>query len=628
MTLAHLSAMCKAIAPALGNHLWQSTLFALAAGLLTWILRKNQARARCWLWLAASVKFLVPFSLLVGIGTHLAWSDSPGTTAPLFMYAVVQQVSQPFTQPAVTAPMTSPASSSTLSQSLHLLPTFLMELWLLGFMVVLWSGYARWRRVRVAMREAIPLRAGREVEALRRLERTHGIRTPIEMILSRASLEPGVFGIVRPVLIWPEGISDHLEDAHLEAILAHEVWHVRRRDNLAAAIHMVVEALFWFHPLVWWLGARLVEERERACDEEVVAMGNERQTYAESILKVCEFCVGSPLACVSGVTGADLKKRMVYIMTECIAEKLNFGRKLLLSAAVSLALAVPIGLGVVNATQGRAVAQTETADATAPAYKSASIQPHKSVEGVNERVGVFFSPHGFTTRAATLQTVIGVAYGVQADLILGAPDWVKSDKYDIDVNLPDSAVQDPQKSGGGIGIERLRVMLQALLADRFGLSLHRQTKDLQVYELAIAEGGPKLQEAKPAYTNPNGINGPEGPLPKKGMMKMGPGELTDHGATLALLVDQLSWQLGRTVVDKTGLTGNYDFSLRWTPSAGEAGMAKLMGGNPEPNSAVSSNISESPLFTAIQEQLGLKLEPQTDPMQVVVIDRVEKPSGM
>src|SRR6266576_923925 len=77
-------------------------------------------------------------------------------------------------------------------------------------------------------------------------------------------------------------------------MLAHELWHVQRRDNLAAAVHMLVEAVFWFHPLLWWLGARLVEERERACDEEVLEMGKERQVYAESILKICEFCVESP----------------------------------------------------------------------------------------------------------------------------------------------------------------------------------------------------------------------------------------------------------------------------------------------------------------------------------------------
>ena len=127
--------------------------------------------------------------------------------------------------------------------------------------------------------------------------------------------------------------SENLEDAHLEAILAHEVWHVRRRDNLAAAIHMMVEAIFWFYPLVWWLGVPLVEERERACDEGVLEFGCDRQVYAEKLLWIREFCLGSPLACVSGVTGADLKKRMVNIMTKSVALQLDFSRKLLLSAA-------------------------------------------------------------------------------------------------------------------------------------------------------------------------------------------------------------------------------------------------------------------------------------------------------
>ena len=166
---------------------------------------------------------------------------------------------------------------------------------------------------------------------------------------SQTSLEPGIFGILRPLLLWPAGISEHLRDAHLEAILTHEVQHVRRRDNLAAAMHMVVQAVFWFHPLVWWLGARLVEERERACDEEVLRLGNPPEIYAESILKTCEFCVASPLACVSGVTGAELKQRMVRIMTQPSVDKLGFLKKLLLVAIGTGAVTVPIVAGLIKA---------------------------------------------------------------------------------------------------------------------------------------------------------------------------------------------------------------------------------------------------------------------------------------
>lgn len=224
------------------------------------------------------------------------------------------------------------------------------------------------------MRQAVTLPDGREVEALRRLERLGGIRKRIDVLVSRASLEPGIFGIARPVLIWPEGISERLQDEHLEAILAHEVWHVRRRDNLLAAIHMGVEAIFWFHPLVWWLGARLVEERERACDEEVVQLGSQREIYAESILKVCEFCMESPLACVSGVTGADLKKRMVYIMNESIARKLDFVRKVLLSAAGLLAVGGPILFGLANAPPIQAQSPSENTAVPAPVFQSVSIK--------------------------------------------------------------------------------------------------------------------------------------------------------------------------------------------------------------------------------------------------------------
>ncbi len=110
MTPADSSALWKDIAPGLGNHLWQSTLFAVAAGLLTFVLRKNHARARYWLWLAASVKFLVPFSLLVSVGSHLAWShSSPAANGGL--YVVMEEMSQPFAQTSIAMLASSPAAS-------------------------------------------------------------------------------------------------------------------------------------------------------------------------------------------------------------------------------------------------------------------------------------------------------------------------------------------------------------------------------------------------------------------------------------------------------------------------------------------------------------------------------------
>ena len=126
---------------------------------------------------------------------------------------------------------------------------------------------------------------------------------------------------MHPVLLWPEGLSEKLDDAHLEAVIAHELCHVRRRQHLMATIHMLVEAAFWFHPLVWWLGARLIDERERACDEEVLQRGSERHLYAESILKICEFCLSSPRPACQALRAPIWKKRMVHIMTDHVIRK-------------------------------------------------------------------------------------------------------------------------------------------------------------------------------------------------------------------------------------------------------------------------------------------------------------------
>ena len=141
-----------------------------------------------------------------------------------------------------------------------------------------------------------------------------------------------MFGIRQPILLWPASIADRLAGDHIEAILAHELCHVARRDNLLRPPRMVVQTLFWFHPLVWWIGARLVDERERACDESVVASGSEPERYAESILKTCQFFVEAPALCMAGVTGANLEKRMEHIMRGAPFGRMNWWKKSLVAA--------------------------------------------------------------------------------------------------------------------------------------------------------------------------------------------------------------------------------------------------------------------------------------------------------
>ena len=621
MILKYLSAMCVAIAPALGNHLWQSTLFAITVGLLTLILRKNQARARYWLWLAASVKFLIPFSVLVGMGSHLPWSYG-SARAQAGVYAAIDEVSRPFTQPTIS--VIARVTPSTASPNLiRVLPALLAATWLGGFLVVLLVWYVRWRQISAAVRQALPLREGREVVALRRLERVGEMPKRIEVRLSRAALEPGIFGIIRPVLLWPEGISGRLEDAHLEAILAHELWHVRRRDNLAAAVHMVVEAIFWFHPLVWWMGARLLEERERACDEEVLQMGSERQVYAESILKTCEFCVEAPLACVSGVTGADLKRRIVRIMSERVAERLGFGKRLLLLTICSTAVAVPVVLGLANSPP-RLLAQLQEADGPAvQPFEVATIKPSRPGDNM---VQLFMSPGKFTTKGQTLKGIIKFAYDIKSDNQLsGGPSWINSEKYDIEAKEEASVAAKLQKLPFEEQARQVRLMVQALLADRFNLKVSHQTKDLPVYALVVAKSGPKLIQTEVPQPASDGASAPKKGF--RGIRMMGPGQLSATNINIDLLADLLSGQpeLGRLVIDQTGLKGNYDWTLKWTPDQ-TAQMSKGADDAHATADAPPLDSSGPSIFTALEEQLGLKLEAKKGPVETLVIESIEKAS--
>jgi uncharacterized protein (TIGR03435 family) len=311
---------------------------------------------------------------------------------------------------------------------------------------------------------------------------------------------------------------------------------------------------------------------------------------------------------------------MVYIMTNSVARPLDFPRKLLLSVAAFAAVAVPIVFGLVNATPSRAQSQDQNTTDTAPAYTNVSIKPSpiNLDKSVRPMVSILSGPDKFKTTNFTLGGLVGRAYEIEDDQVSGGPSWVKSEKYDIEAKIDKPAADDLRKlSPHQRFLERNR-MLQALLTDRFKLTLHRETKELPVYELIIVNSGSKLQEAKPGETYPNGIKDPSGRA-RAGLIEMGPGEITGQGIPIASLVRQLTQQLGRIVVDKTGLTGTYDFTITWLPVESQAATAGQQGTR-------SPEASESPIFTAIQDQLGLKLEPQTTPVEVLVIDHAEQPT--
>ncbi len=297
---------------ALLDHLWQSTLFLACIALLSLALRHNAARLRYRLWFLASLKFLLPFSILTGLGAALAPSVRLTAVAVPDLKFVDATV-RPF---AAALPQTLPATGPNPL-------VFLSALWLAGLVTVLLIWFGRWRRLHAALRDSAPF----------------ALAAPIPARVTAAPLGPGLFGIFRPIILLPQGITGRLSARELRAVLDHELCHLERNDNLTAAIHGVVEALFWFHPLIWWVGARLNAERERACDESVVE-SNDACVYAESILKVCRFYAIPPLA--AAILSADLEDRLHGIMAQGPRRELDMGRKALIGACATLAIAWPL----------------------------------------------------------------------------------------------------------------------------------------------------------------------------------------------------------------------------------------------------------------------------------------------
>ncbi len=319
------------------DHLWQSTLLAVGVALLMVVFRRAGAGVRYGLWFAASAKFLVPFAALVVLGRLLAPAvRSPADAASGAVF--IARAAQPFSQVYAATPAAHAAP--------HFDPALVVvAVWALGCGAVVLGWVIRGSRVRSIVRSATPL----------------PWPGPMPVLASSSLLEPGLVGLWRPVLLVPKTLPDHLAKPEIDAILAHEACHLRRRDNLTAAIHMLVETLFWFHPLVWWIGARLIEERERACDEAVVRSGHDRAAYARSLVECCRLYLQSPLPCMAGASGSDLKTRVEMIMTAPLASPLSPLKKIVLFAAVAFAVASPLAAGALTSPVGHPVAARLTA---------------------------------------------------------------------------------------------------------------------------------------------------------------------------------------------------------------------------------------------------------------------------
>jgi len=216
------------------NHLWQSTLYAALAGIACLLLGHERARVRYWLWWSASIKFALPFGLLVSLGARLA--------------SLPAALDLPFGVSSAVSAATQPIAAATLAQEVML---GLAAVWLAGSTALAVRWVVRGLRLRTLIRNAETGILQLDPEGPR-----------IRLAYTPEVVEPGVVGLFSPVLLMPAGLERALKGGELVAVIAHEMSHIRHRDNLTAATHMIVETLFWFHPLVWWIGGatRIVEK--------------------------------------------------------------------------------------------------------------------------------------------------------------------------------------------------------------------------------------------------------------------------------------------------------------------------------------------------------------------------------
>jgi uncharacterized protein (TIGR03435 family) len=309
-----------------------------------------------------------------------------------------------------------------------------------------------------------------------------------------------------------------------------------------------------------------------------------------------------------------------------LGDVLGIRRKRLLTTAGFVAVTVPLVFGLTGTTPIRAQSPSQNSATAAPEFEFevASIKPskpgnegwihHRPIDGLNEEN---FPP----------MMLIQLAFGIyNKELISGVPNWLNSERYDVDAKMERSVAEAYQKLSPAERSLAMQHMLQKLLTDRFKLAVHRGTKELPVFWLVIAKNGPKLHEANPGDTYANGLKGADGRMLGAGAIRAtGKGEQTFQGIPISTLVNLLAQDVDRPILDRTGLAGRYDFKLQWTPD--DSAVQTSLGGAPDGSSAPPPDTNSLSLFTALQEQLGLKLESGKGPVEIIVIDHVERPSG-
>lgn len=585
MFLAHPSV--QALGQALLHFIWQGSLLALLLWFVKTITPPSAARLR---YAAASMIMLaMPIALIV----TATWNSRSA-----------QQRDTPAARLSPQTPATTPARlvyDAPVSSAPHAgILGWGVCVWMVGVLLLSACVAGSWMGIRKMTREARQAMPDLE-ETLRRLKRKLRVSAPVRLCASAAVQVPTVIGWLRPYILLPVTALTGLNEAQIAAILAHELAHIRRRDYLFNSLQTAIETVLFYHPAVWWVGRQLRLEREHCCDDIAVAVGGSAFEYANALAEMEQIRRQIPEPALAA-NGGDLLGRIRRVLGR---------QEPTPRSMVSIATAVLL-LSVAGATG--AVSLSAAPQDAPPAFDVASIKRDASGQHIGFRKP-FPTLH---IEGSTLKDLILFAYRVQDFEVTGGPAWIDSDLYDIDAKAERPPTPTPQ-------FAKLQWQrLQTLLHDRFNLAIHRETKVLPVYELTVAKGGLKAQPA----TCIQRITGDTNIAPDKrqadycGPAGGGRGRLEGSGVAMAFLANMLSSQLSRPVVDKTGISGDFQIHLAYAPYVPDASP----GGGSRPADPASTPDLGPDIFTAMQEQLGLKLQPAKGPVEVLVIDHVEKPT--
>ena len=591
----------------------KATLTLAVALAVTGLARRSRAAARHVLLVAA-------FAVLLALPAASFMMPSRGVTLP----APPAASSAPVT--AVVPVMTSPSPTrlgaqesvdTFRSDSGMTASALLWTVWGAGALLCLLPVLAGTWHLRALRRSGSSCARGDAL--LRRLSAEAGLHRSIAVRVHESIPGPMTYGMLRPVILLPLDAESWSDDA-LSRAMIHELEHVRRGDWLSQYMARIVGALYWFHPLVWMAWRRLSLEAERACDDAVLRR-SEATAYAHQLVLLAERLASTatpPLLAMAACR--DLSTRVRAVLDGAQAR----GRAGALPVATAI---VAAALFIAAVAPLRAVRQVQAPSDGAQqpplAFETASVKPNKS--GEEERY-IRMDPRGGSLTVVNMQLreLITFAYQIQSFQLEGGPDWIASDRFDI------LAKPEREVPSTGAGQDPLRMMLRTLLADRFKLVMHKETKELPIFELVLARQdgklGPQLRPAAVdcaaraaaarAGTPPPASSGPPGP--GSCGTTMNPVSVRGGGATLAMLASLLEGPAKRLVIDRTGLTGNWDLEVNYTPDRSQLPPGVELPSSIDPNGPS--------LFTAIEEQLGLKLRPARGPVEVLVIDRVEQPT--